>query len=183
MVAGAPTLYLESYNNQAYKLALLGCTDNEISEFFDISASTLNNWKIEFPKFLESIKDGKVKADAEVATKLYDKAIGAEWVEEQAFKIKQGKDFEVIEIVKVKRTAPPDTGAASLWLRNRRAKPNKTQADSLGWNEKFINELSGKDGQPIETKDLTAEILQHVPTEILEQILNKKITNDKENPV
>lgn len=127
---GRPTDYLPEYNQQAYKLALLGATDKEIADFFDVCEDTITNWKERYPDFFVSIKDGKTKADYTVAHKLYDKAIGAEWVEEQAFKLKEshyddnGKIIqeEKVKIVQVKRAAPPDTKAIELWLRNRSAK-------------------------------------------------------------
>lgn len=55
-MAGRPTDYQESYNEQAEKLCKLGATDAELADFFDIAESTLNNWKSEYPEFMESIK-------------------------------------------------------------------------------------------------------------------------------
>lgn len=170
-MSGAPTSYKEEYNEQAYKLALLGCTDLEIAEFFEVNPDTIHEWKKVYPLFSESIKNGKTPADSIVAKSLHERAIGAEWEEERAIKVKRGKDLEEVVIVKVKCKAPPDTNAASLWLRNRRPKSNK---GSLSWNEKAITEISGKDGEPIDTRDLTSEILKHIPPEVLEAILNKK---------
>lgn len=168
-MVGQPTLYRDSYNNQAHKLALLGCTDAEMAEFFQVCEATINNWKIDFPQFLESITRGKIIADAEVAHKLYDRATGAEWTEQQAFKVKKGSNNEEVIVVNVKRSAPPDTNAASLWLRNRRAKPNK---NSQGWNEKIINELQG---ELASTKklDFACELLQDFSTEQLENFQKK----------
>lgn len=124
---GRPSKYNPEFNIQAYRLALLGATDGEMSEFFDISESTLNLWKLEHQKFSESIQEGKVKADSQVAQKLYDRAMGAEWTEEQAFKVKNqsapGVFTEDVITVPVRKAAPPDTQAISLWLRNRN--PNR----------------------------------------------------------
>jgi hypothetical protein len=164
----AYTKYREEYNEQAYKLALLGCTDIEMAEYFQVCEATFHNWKIDFPSFLESVNRGKVIADANVASKLYDRATGAEWIEQQAFKVKRGSNNEEVQIVNVKRAAPPDTQAASLWLRNRRSKPGK---NSQGWNEKVINEMTGLDGGAIATRDVTKEALKLIPTDKLEQLL------------
>lgn len=57
-MAGAPTKYDEVFNEQVYKLCLLGAIDKEIAEFFNVCEATINNWKIEYPEFLESIKKG-----------------------------------------------------------------------------------------------------------------------------
>lgn len=129
MNEGRPSKYQEAYNDQAYKLALLGATDEELADFFEVNPDTIYEWQNRHPKFSESIKDGKTKADYSVAHKLYDKALGAEWIEEQAFKVKkeayddQGRKLtsEEIVTVPVKKTSPPDTQAISLWLRNRKA--------------------------------------------------------------
>lgn len=126
---GRPTLYIPEYATRVFKLALLGATDTEIADFFEVSESTINLWKLKHPEFSESIRDGKTKADSHVAEKLYDKALGAEWIEEQAFKVKKkwynadGKpeEQEQVVTVPVKRRAPPDTQAISLWLRNRKS--------------------------------------------------------------
>ena len=139
---GRPTKYQTVFNDQVYKLALLGATDAEIADFFEVSESTINLWKKNHHEFSESIREGKIKADYSVAHKLYDKAIGPQWIEEQAFKVKKtwydnnGKkcEEENVVTVPVKRAAPPDTPAISLWLRNRKADK---------WREKVETEHSG----------------------------------------
>lgn len=138
MSAGRPTKYHQDYDAQAYKLALLGATDQEIADFFEVNQDTIYEWQKKHPEFSESIRDGKTKADFSVAHKLYDKALGAEWIEEQAFKVKKkwyddnGKVREEEEVVTVpvKRAAPPDTQAISLWLRNRKADKWKDKIDA-----------------------------------------------------
>ena len=170
---GRPTSYLPTYNDQAYKLALLGATDKEIADFFDVCEATVNNWKIEHPEFLESIKDGKTKADYSVAHKLYDKAIGAEWIEEQAFKLKEshydenGKkcEEEKVVIVPVKRAAPPDTKAIEIWLRNRSAKWKlPTELPALP-NQTVNLIVVHQDKQNGHTITLTPEAISSVPVE------------------
>tara|TARA_R110002020_G_scaffold144145_2_gene317050 strand:+ start:13490 stop:13852 length:363 start_codon:yes stop_codon:yes gene_type:complete len=77
---GQPTLYKEEYNEQVVKLCLLGSTDKDLADFFNVAESTINNWKISHPEFLESIKEGKQKADCDVAQSLYNKAINGDTV-------------------------------------------------------------------------------------------------------
>ena len=141
---GRPSLYKESYNLQAFKLTLLGAVDTELANFFGVCERTLNNWKQENPLFLQSITDGKEKADAEIAQKLYGRAMGAEWYEEQAIKVKVGKDLEEIQIVRVKKAAPPDVSAINSWLTNRRPKQ---------WKNKQDTTISGDKDNPIVTKN------------------------------
>lgn len=73
---GRPTLYREEYAEQAHRLALLGLTDAEMAQFFEVSAATLYRWKNEHPQFCESISRGKLPADANVALALYQRACG-----------------------------------------------------------------------------------------------------------
>ena len=143
---GRPTKYKGEYAEQAFKFALLGATDVQLAEFFDVHVDTIYEWKNVHPDFSEAVRAGKMKADAEVAHSLYHRAKGAEWTEEQAVKRKVSLHEEVVEIVEVRRAAPPDTNAASLWLRNRQ---------SGLWSEKVINEHTGPNGGPMLTQDLT----------------------------
>jgi hypothetical protein len=147
---GRPTDYRVSHPEQAYKLCLLGATDADLAAFFEVTEQTINNWKIGYPEFFESIKDGKEKADAHIAQKLYNRAEGAEWIEDQAIKVKRteydasGKktaEFEEVITVPVRRAAPPDTTAGMFWLKNRK---------SSKWRDKMDHEVAGKDGGPIE---------------------------------
>ncbi|WP_430827275.1 terminase [Chryseobacterium indologenes] len=111
---GAPTKYKKEYENQVYKLCLLGAIDKEIAEFFNVCEATINNWKIEYPEFLESIKKGKQIADANVADRLYQRALGFEHDSEE-IKVIEGD----IERVPVRKVYPPDPTSAIFWLKNR----------------------------------------------------------------
>lgn len=118
---GRKSLYQEEYANQALKLCLLGATDKELAEFFSVSEQTLNKWKKDFPEFLESLKKGKSIADANVASKLYNRAIGYDY-EEKHYETKQPKKDvppELIEAKRIKKHVPADTTAAIFWLKNR----------------------------------------------------------------
>lgn len=128
---GRPSTYQKDYADLAYKFCLLGATDAQLAEHLDVTEDTINQWKKDHKDFFLAQRNGKLKADAEVADKLYHRAIGVEWTEQQAFKVKTqtspGVFDEEIKIVDVKRAAPPETQAISLWLRNRK---------SDKWNDK-----------------------------------------------
>ena len=98
MPAGQPTKYREEYNERAKSLCLLGLIDRELAFHFDVTEKTLNNWKHEHPKFLQSLKDGRINADANVARSTYKRALGYD---------KDGKHY------------PGDTKAQQIWLNNR----------------------------------------------------------------
>lgn len=117
---GRPTKWKEEFVEQAYKLSLLGATDKEIADFLDISESTLNEWKLTYPSFSESIKRGKAVADSNVADRLYQRAMGFEHDSEEIKVVSiGGKDGSEVQRVPVRKVYPPDTVAAIFWLKNR----------------------------------------------------------------
>jgi hypothetical protein len=111
----APSLYRPEFAEQARKLCLLGATDKELADFWGVSVQTNYDWQKAHPEYLESITRGKYKADAEDASKLFERACGSE---QGADKFYRGDDGSVIKVPN-KVEYPPDTQAASLWLRNR----------------------------------------------------------------
>jgi DNA-binding XRE family transcriptional regulator len=114
MPAGRPSKYKSEYVEQTYKLCLLGATDKDLASFFDTSEQTINQWKKDHPEFLESIKKGKEIADANVASKLYHRAIGYEHPEDKIF----NNNGEEMIVPTIKHYAPDPT-AAIFWLKNR----------------------------------------------------------------
>lgn len=115
--AGRPTKYKKEYDEQVRKLCLLGATDEAIADFFGVSVKTLIEWRKVHPSFLQSTTQGKMLADADVAEKLYDRACG---YSHEAVKIFNQQGVEMV--VPYTEHYPPDTQAASLWLRNRQPK-------------------------------------------------------------
>lgn len=115
MPAGRPTKYESDYHpDKARKFCLLGMTNEELADAFDISLATLHNWKNKYPEFLDAITRGKEDADAEVAEALRHRAIGYSHAEEKVF----NNNGEILTYQTI-RHYPPDPQAASLWLRNR----------------------------------------------------------------
>jgi len=161
---GRPSKYKKEYAEQAYKLCLLGATDKEIADFFGVTESTLNLWKKEYPEFSESLKNGKVVADAEVAASLYKRAKGYQYVE---------TTYENGALTKsVVKEVAPDTGAAMAWLKNR-------QKDKWRDRHEVDQTISNKDGQPfqvqhsVDLRKLSADELKQ-----LEALLSKVETDE-----
>ena len=96
---------------------MLGATDAEMADFFDVAISTFYRWKNEFPEFSEALKTAKASADERVERSLYHRAVGYTFDSEKVFQF-QG---EVVR-AKTKEHVPPDTTAAIFWLKNRRSK-------------------------------------------------------------
>jgi len=119
---GRPTLYKEDYANQVYRLCLLGATDEEIAEAFDVTETTIANWKSDHPEFFESMTRGKVEADSKVAESTYKLAVGDVFVREE-------KLTRAGEIVSLERQLPPDPAAQRMWLFNRRPKQWKNKVE------------------------------------------------------
>ena len=126
---GAPTKYQKSYNEQSRKLCLMGYTDKQLADFFEVSESTINKWKLDHPSFSESLKSGKVIADANVTASLYDRATGYSHIETKVF-CNQGE----ITTHAVSKIYPPDPLSIKYWLNNRQ--PER-------WREKVEVEQSG----------------------------------------
>jgi len=128
MPAGRPSLYRKEYAEQARKLCLLGATDVEMADFFGVSEPTLIAWRKAHPEFLKSSIAGKLQADAEVADKLYHRARG---YSHDAVKIFMPAGASEPVYAPYTEHYPPDTQAASLWLRNRQPRKwrDKTETE------------------------------------------------------
>lgn len=123
MELGRPTDYRPEFDEQAYKLCLLGHTDDELGVFFEVTKQTINNWKSAHPNFFDSIKRGKEIADMEIAESLRKQALGYHYEEESEGMGENGQKMKF----KNKRFATADFRATRFWLMNRQ--PDK-------WREK-----------------------------------------------
>lgn len=140
---GAPTKYREDYPKKAYKLALLGATESQMADFFEVVQSTITLWKTEHPEFSASIKAGKIDADATIAQSLFKRAKGYKY-EERTFEettitsVNEAGELNIqpATLIKiVKKQQAPDTAAAIIWLKNRQ---------SLLWRDRqFLDIESG----------------------------------------
>lgn len=131
-----PSKYKEEYAAQVYKLCLLGATDKELADFFNIDEATLNRWKINHPEFCVSLKKGKFEADATVAQKLFHRATGYEHPEIVTASF-QGEITDTMEVIK---HYPPDTTAAIFWLKNRQRDKwrDKQDIESTNTNDNTV---------------------------------------------
>lgn len=157
---GRPSEYTPKCAEQAYKLCLLGLVDKEIADVFCITESTFYLWKDKHPEFSEALTRGKTLADAKVAQSLYHRALGYSHKETITATF-QGKITDSMEVTK---HYPPDTPAATLWLKNRQ--PTK-------WRDKVDMELTGPNGGPILTQSLDALPFEDLLR--LEEIMSKTL--------
>jgi len=161
--------YTKDINEKAYKLSLLGLTDEEMCTFFDISWQTWFNWQNRFPKLKEAIQKGKTDADSEVAYTVYRKATGTFFhddvhilsnrVNEYDDEGKIVRSYTEPLIVPIIKHYPPDTACALFWLKNR----SKRRKDP--WLEIQRTEVTGKGGGPIKTQNMNFD--QEIPLDDL----------------
>ena len=128
-MVGRPSKYKPEYAELAFKLCLLSATDKDIANFFGVDVATINRWKQSQPEFCESLKRGKEEADAHIADRLYQRAMGYSHPEDKIFQY----NGEPVIVPTIKHY-PPDTTAAIFWLKNR-------QRDK--WRDKQDVEVSG----------------------------------------
>ena len=117
------------------KLAEVGCTDEQIADFFGICRDTLSEYKKKYPEFSDTIKAGKKISDEKVERSLFERACGYEHPEDKIF----CNDGQII-VEPTTKHYPPDTVACIFWLKNR--KPNE-------WRDTQAHELSGPGGKPL----------------------------------
>ena len=118
---GRPSSYKPEFATQAEKLCLLGATDQELADFFEVDVRTVYRWKHDHDEFCQALKSGKDEADERVVRSLYQKAIGYDVIEQQAVKLKTETGGEVVEVVEVRKHVQSDTTAAIFWAKNRRS--------------------------------------------------------------
>lgn len=112
---GPASSFKPEYSTQAHKFCILGATNEQLAEFFDVSVATVGNWLRDFPEFKEAVTRGRMVADADVAERLFTKAKGYEREATRWFQTPDGP-----QEVKVTQHYAPDTAACMFWLRNRR---------------------------------------------------------------
>ena len=121
---GRPTTYDPGNAEQAYKLCLLGATDEQLADFFEVSRITISHWKQEHPLFLDALRRGKLTADGAIAESLFKCAQGYELTETTERIIYNGQ----VESVTIKKKCMPNVTAAIFWLKNRQKQT---------WNDKY----------------------------------------------
>ncbi|MGR5531240.1 hypothetical protein ACPV40_16820 [Vibrio alfacsensis] len=103
--------YRNKYAKQAYKLCLMGARDQDLAGFFDVHRDTIFHWSKLYPEFAEARKRGKLAADAEVAYRLFNRALGVT--------VNKQKVLSSGEVVEYQDELPPDIRAMNFWLKCR----------------------------------------------------------------
>lgn len=140
---GRPTLYNpNTMPERAYKLCMLGLTEEQLAIAFGVHVNTIRLWKNKYPDFEDAVMRGKEMADFEVANALYHRAKGYEQ-KEKFVRIVNGQAVEFERV----RYVPPDTTACIFWLKNRQRQ---------NWRDVWAMEHTGPGGGPIQVDLPTA---------------------------
>lgn len=152
------SLHRPEYNEQVYRLALLGLTDRELAAFFGIAEPTFYEWQRRHPDFAQAHARGKLLADGEIAEKLHHRARG---YSHEAVKIFMPAGATEPVYAPYTQHYPPDTGAASLWLRNRQPRlwRDKQEVEHVLSYEQRLKEMTPEE-RDADAEQLWAEIQQ-----------------------
>lgn len=154
---GAPTKLNADKKKFLLFLYKEGKTDSQAAKIVGIAESTINNWKRENPKFLESIRESKKTVDEEVEAALLENALGFTYTETKALSVSMGQGLgSEVEIVNHEQFKTGDTRAQMYWLQNRN--PER-------WKNTKAVEVSGKEGKPIEVEHSMATFLDEIDGE------------------
>lgn len=153
---GRPTSYDSViFPERAYKLTLLGLTNEQLAGALGIAVSTLYDWQSKHVEFAEAIKRGKEEADGKVAHSLYRRALGYShpdiYVFSQTIKEYDEKGRVLTsrtepKILDITKHYPPDPTSGIFWLKNRQPE---------AWRDVNRMEHSGPKGKaiPVESKN------------------------------
>jgi len=134
---GTKPVYSKHFAELAFSMALLGATDEMLSNTFNVTEKTIIEWKELYPEFRLALIDGREKADAKVARSMYERALGYSH---------KDVDIRVVDkaltITPITKHYPPDPVAGKFWLTNRQKKL---------WVEKVNHGLTDEEGNDLIT--------------------------------
>jgi hypothetical protein len=113
---GRPSLFKPEYVEQARKLCMLGHTDLEIAQFFDVTDRCFYKWKVQHPELVQALRAGKEVADSRVERSLYARAVGYNY---EAVKIFMPAGRANPVYAPYTEHVPPDVTAGIFWMKNR----------------------------------------------------------------
>ena len=114
---GPASGFKPEYCKLARKFCILGATNEQLAEFFEVALSTIGAWLVQFPEFKQAVYQGRAVADADVAESLYGRATGYDRKVEKIVATAEGP-----EVMSYTRHYEADTAACIFWLRNRQAR-------------------------------------------------------------
>ena len=161
---GRPTKYQAEFARQANILCLLGATNQQLADFFEVNTDTVHEWAKKHKGFSDALKGGKIYADATVAQALYKRATGYNYHETTFEKIDlpeklQGAEIKTDAYKKkvVSKHLPPDAGAALNWLKNRQRDLWKDKHDIADLTDEQLDKIINRLQQNVAPNDKAKE--------------------------
>ncbi len=105
--------------HQVYWLCLLGATDIQLSQFFQVAPQTIDNWKHANPDFYAYLTKGKHEADIKVMQSFFKRATGYEYTENHSATTVDKEGNTITTNKTITKQVAPDTTAIIFWLKNR----------------------------------------------------------------
>lgn len=105
--------------------AMAAMTNHEIATYFGVKVETLNEWIARDPEFAIAMRLPRDLADERVEKALFHRAVGYSFAAEDIHVSATG----TVTRVPVIKHMPPDVGAATFWLKNRRGHLWKEKQD------------------------------------------------------
>ncbi len=124
---GRPPRYRSEYVEQGGKLCLMGYTDQQLADFFQIGIATLYRWKKRYPEFKAALAYNKALDDVEVVNALRQSAIGYSCTE-----VHVSNYLGAVTVTETVKHHPPNPASLGMWLYNRQPqlfKKDPTPAD------------------------------------------------------
>lgn len=139
---GAPTKYKPEFAEIAKRLCERGAIDTEVAEVLGIGRMTLYRWMTKHVEFSEAMKAGKEPLNRRLELTYWREALGYEQEREvpPVYDQKKGEWQRATYTEYVR----PEKALMIFGMKNR-----------LGWRDRVDHEHTGKDGGPIEHRDVS----------------------------
>jgi hypothetical protein len=108
--------YLPSHSKDVYRLCLLGASQSQIAEFFDVGPQIIDKWAKLHPAFGSALRRGRMEADAKVAYSMFKRATGQVRLRKKKFATHEGVITDEKDYIE---ELAPDVSAAKFWLERR----------------------------------------------------------------
>lgn len=117
---GPKTVFTNKQLSNVTLLSQLSATNDQIAIFFGVHVDTIRNWEKHEDYRIARIEGG-LNADMKVAASLYKRAIGFQYEEIEAIRVKgtNGKEDKNFIIKVTTKTVHGDVKAQTTWLSNR----------------------------------------------------------------
>lgn len=96
-----------------------GLSEYQIYTNLGISKTTWESYKKKYSELIDLLKKGKECQVSEVENSLFKLATGFYYYVDEAIKVKEPGGGERIEVVRLQKFKPPETGAAAFFLKNK----------------------------------------------------------------